>query len=139
VSATVSDSRARCNPYNVVDPNGYGWWAPAYDVGHAAIGLIFPRAYTVQKIKIKWKLKPPKVEIRFMYANYGYRWKTILLEEPSDDIDLEIVPEEIMGLDINMLDLNYPKKDGEEAPQYGIKKIEISRPGTALSLQTCAA
>ena len=38
-----------------------------------------------------------------------------------------------------MLDLNYPKKDGEEAPVYGIKKIEISRPGTALSLQTCAA
>jgi len=26
VSNSVSDSRS--NPYNVVDPNGYGWWAP---------------------------------------------------------------------------------------------------------------
>ena len=33
VSGTIGDSRS--NPYNVVDPNGYGWWAPPLDVSHA--------------------------------------------------------------------------------------------------------
>jgi hypothetical protein len=61
VSATVSDSRA--NPYNVVDPNGYGWWAPPLDVAHAFYQVLFERSYTVEKLIVKWKLKPPKVEI----------------------------------------------------------------------------
>jgi len=33
VSSSLSDSRS--NPYNVVDPNGYGWWAPVLNTGHA--------------------------------------------------------------------------------------------------------
>ena len=44
-SSNSSDSR--CNPYNVVDPNGYGWWAPAYDVGHAKFEMHFVHNYTV--------------------------------------------------------------------------------------------
>jgi hypothetical protein len=37
VSAQISDTR--CNPYNVVDPNGYGWWAPPVDLAHAEYEL----------------------------------------------------------------------------------------------------
>jgi len=37
-----------------------------------------------------------------------------------------------------MLDMDLKKEEGE-APIYGIKKIEVSRPGEALSLQTCGA
>jgi hypothetical protein len=62
----------------------------------------------------------------------------MLNEEPSDDIVLEIVPAEIRGFRIHMLDIDQPR-NGDEAQVYGIKKIEVSRPGTALSLQTCGA
>lgn len=61
VDATLSDSR--CNPFNILDPNGYGWWAPPLDVAHAEYKLLFPKAYTVEKITISWKLKPPKFEL----------------------------------------------------------------------------
>ena len=33
-------------------------------------------------------------------------WKTLITEEPEDDIDLEIAPEQILGVKILMLDLN---------------------------------
>jgi len=45
VQATIGDDRA--NPYNVVDPNGYGWWAPPLDLSHAWYELIFDRPYMV--------------------------------------------------------------------------------------------
>jgi len=45
VSAAIADDR--CNAYNVVDPNGYGWWAPPLDLSHAWYELIFDRPYMV--------------------------------------------------------------------------------------------
>jgi len=78
VSATISDSRS--NPYNVVDPNGYGWWAPPLDTAHAFYQVIFERIYTVEKLVIKWKLKPPRAEI--MLLTKSGRWKVMLNEEP---------------------------------------------------------
>jgi len=63
----------------------------------------------------------------------------MLNEEPEDDIELVIVPQEIRGFKVLMMDMNHPKKEDEEAPIYGIKKIEVERPGEALSLQSCGA
>jgi hypothetical protein len=60
----IGDSRA--NPDNVIDPNGYGWWAPPLDIAHAYIEVIFERPYLVEKIIIKWKTKPPKYELQIM-------------------------------------------------------------------------
>ncbi len=45
VSNSISDSRS--NPYNVIDPNGYGWWAPPLDAGHGYFQLLWERPYTV--------------------------------------------------------------------------------------------
>lgn len=78
VSASISDSRS--NPYNVVDPNGYGWWAPPLDIAHAYYQVIFERFYTVEKLNVKWKLKPPRCEI--MLLTKSGRWKVMLNEEP---------------------------------------------------------
>jgi len=88
VSNTLSDSRA--NPYNVVDPNGYGWWAPVLDAAHAFYQVMFERPYTVEKIIIKWKTKPPRVEIQLF--TYWGKWKQVLNEEPSDDIEMVMSP-----------------------------------------------
>lgn len=98
---------------------------------------MFERVYTVEKIVIKWKLKPPRVEIQ-LFTSWG-KWKQMLNEAPEDDVEMIMVPEEIRGFKVLMMDMNHPKKDDEEAPIYGIKKIEVSRPGEALSLQTCGA
>ena len=64
----------------------------------------------------------------------------MLIEEPNDDIELNIVPVELRGFKILMMDMDKrtADKDGGE-PVYGIKKIEVSRPGEALSLETCGA
>jgi len=85
VSSTLGDSRA--NPYNPLDPNGYGWWAPPLDVNHAEYKLMLPKPFTIEKINIKWKLKPPRVEIQIM--NLHGRWRTVLNENPTDDINFE--------------------------------------------------
>ena len=88
VQATIGDDRA--TPYNVVDPNGYGWWAPPLDLSHAWYELIFDRPYMVDKIKIIWKLKPPVYELQVLTESD--RWQTVIEETPEDDVDLEITP-----------------------------------------------
>jgi hypothetical protein len=88
VSASISDTR--CNPYNVVDPNQYGWWAPPVDLAHAEYELQWPRPYTVEKIKLKWKLKPPRVEV--MVSHRPDQWTVMLFDDPQDDIELILVP-----------------------------------------------
>jgi len=49
-------------------------------------------------------LKPPRVEV--LIAHRPDTWKVMLFEEPSDDIDLEIIPQEIYGLKVIMLDMD---------------------------------
>lgn len=102
VSATIADSRA--NPYNIVDPNGYGWWAPPLDVSHGHYTILFDKTYSLQKIIIKWKLKPPKFEIMLL-TKHGV-WKVMLTEEPKDDIEMMVSPLEIQGVKIILLDLD---------------------------------
>ena len=118
VSSSLSDTN--CNPYSVVDPNGMGFWAPPVDIGHASYELIFERAYTVEKVVIKWKLKPPKAEI--LLLTKSFKWKVMMFEEPTDDIEMHLVPMEIMGLKVIMLDMLEGKKPDSD-PIYGIKKI----------------
>jgi len=83
-------------------------------------------------------MKPPRVEIQVLTV--AGRWKVMVNEEPSDDIDLELVPWEIRGFKVIMMDMdkNSAEKEGEVGV-YGIKKIEVSRPGSALSLESCGA
>jgi len=118
VSNTIGDSRA--NPYNVVDPNGYGWWAPPIDVSHAWIQISFDRPYICEKIMIKWKLKPPKYELQIM--GQDQKWVTQKFEAPSDDVELELSPQELLGVKILLLNLD--ERGGvAEVPIYGIRKI----------------
>ena len=60
--------------------------------------------FTVEKISIKWKLKPPRAELEIL-TKLG-NWKTMLIEEPQDDIDFIMVPTEIRGIKIIMLDMD---------------------------------
>ena len=62
----------------------------------------------------------------------------MLLEEPSDDIELIMVPTEIRGVKVIMMDLDQGKTTDSDAI-YGIKKMEVHRPGQALALETCGA
>jgi hypothetical protein len=133
VSSSISDSRS--NPYNVVDPNGYGWWAPPLDIGHAYYQVLFERVYTLEKLVIKWKLKPPRLEI--MILNKSGRWKVMLNEEPEEDIEMVLIPMEIRGVKIILLDMD--KAAAGDDTVYGIKKIELHRPGSPLSLESCGA
>ena len=134
VSNTIGDSRA--NPYNVVDPNGYGWWAPPVDVSHAWIQISFDRPYICEKIMIKWKLNPPKYELQIM--GQDQKWVTQKFEVPSDDVELELSPQELLGVKILMLNLD-ERGGAAEIPIYGIRKIQIIRPGTPVMLQTCGS
>lgn len=62
----------------------------------------------------------------------------MLMEEPQDDIEMVLVPVEIRGLKVIMLDMTDGRKEDED-PVFGIRKIEVHRPGKALSLQSCTA
>lgn len=138
VSSTIGDDRA--NPYNVVDPNGYGWWAPPIDVSHAWIQVMFDRPYMVEKIVIKWKLRPPKYELMILSASN--KWQTETFAVPEDDVELLISPQQILGVKVLMLNLDQKGAEagaGSDAPIYGIKKINVLRPGVALKLETCGA
>lgn len=60
-SSTITDSRA--DVYNIIDENAVGFWAPPLGIGHATVVLSWPKAYSVNKVLIKWKAAPPKVEV----------------------------------------------------------------------------
>jgi hypothetical protein len=85
---------------------------------------------------IKWKLKPPRAEI--LILTKSNRWKVMLNEEPQDDITMNMTPTEIRGVKIILLDLDQ-NTSSEAEPIYGIKKIEVHRPGKALALDSCNA
>jgi len=85
---------------------------------------------------IKWKLKPPKAEI--LILTKSNRWKVMLLEEPQDDITMNMTPTEIRGVKIILLNLDQ-NNSSEAEPIYGIKKLEVHRPGKALALDSCGA
>ena len=65
---------------------------------------MWERLYTVQNIKIKWKLKPPRVEILLLLKSN--LWKVMINEKPEDDLDIKFVPVEIRGMKVIMLDMD---------------------------------
>lgn len=121
----MADSRS--NPYNVIDPNGYGWWAPTEETNHAELLIEFTRSYTINRIEIKWHVKVPKYEIQVVDKLQDKDFKTIIVEEPSDDVDLRFSPTEVTAIKVILLDLD--KKTMDQNTIYGIKKIQVHRPG----------
>lgn len=60
-----------------------------------------------------------------------FTWKIFLNETPKDDIEMVLVPMDIRGIKILILDLDQKSTEAVEGqdPVYGIKKIELYRPG----------
>ena len=100
-TSTLFDSRA--NPYNVIDPNGYGWWGPHSEIDLADLTISFDRPYFVEKIIIRWHLKPPRYELKFKNA-HGI-WGILRDEEPQGDIELEITPFQLTAINISIKNL----------------------------------
>lgn len=126
VSSTISDTRAKI--YGVIHPTVPGFWAPPLDVKHGFYQMDFDRAYFIEKIIIKWKLKPPRFEV-MVKTPYG-RWKVMLNEEPQDDIEMVLGPVEVLGIKVIIMDLDKKSPDARGLePIYGISKIEVKRPG----------
>ena len=73
-----------------------------------------------------------------MILTKSNRWKVMINEEPADDIDMNMTPTEIRGVKVLMMDLDKATGSATD-PIYGIKKIEVSRPGKALMLESCGA
>jgi hypothetical protein len=53
---------------------------------------------------IKWKVKPPRVEIKLHGVIEG--WYSVYSQEPKGHVDLVFTPAEILGFKIIMFDLD---------------------------------
>jgi hypothetical protein len=74
------------------------------DIVHAFYQIDFESEYVIEKLIIKWKAKPPRIEI-LVHSKLGM-WKTMLNEEPTGDIELDMVPFPALGVKILMYDLD---------------------------------
>jgi hypothetical protein len=133
VSATASMDDKRVDAYGPVDQNSPQFWAPPRSLVHATYQIEFDRPYTIDNLKINWKVPPPNIELQINSKVEG--WKTYLKEKPQAKIDLTFNPLEALGVKILMMDLDVKIEEGKyEDDFYGINKLIIQRPGYPINL-----